>query len=73
MKRCRNQGSAQPENNKIDRAILLMLTLGGFGGGTSLCVAEAMIDPPSDGGTAQLFSSGQRARAIGSVPKESFS
>jgi hypothetical protein len=36
-------------------------------------VAEAMIDPPSDGGTAQLFSSGQRARAIGSVPKESFS
>ena len=57
MKLRRNQGSPQPENSSnIERTILLMFTLGGFGGATSLCIAEAMIDPSSDGGAAQSCS-----------------
>ncbi len=58
----RNQGFSQPENtSKIGRAILLMFTLGGFGDTASLYVAGAMIDPPSNYGTA---------RSCFSVPRE---
>ena len=74
MKLRRNQGSSQLENtSKFERMILLMFTLGGFGGATSLCSAESMIDPPSDGGAAQSCSSTPVEEAIGCIPKGSFS
>ena len=70
----RTQGSEHPANaSKIERTILLMFTLGGFGGATSLCSAESMIDPPSDGGAAQSCSSTPVEEAIGCIPKGSFS
>jgi hypothetical protein len=60
----RSQDSPQPENTgKIGRTILLMFTLGGFGGAASLYTAEAMIDPPSNGGTARSDSSAPRERS----------
>ncbi len=55
MKLRRNQDFPQPENtSKIGRTILLMFTLGGFGGAPSLYVAEALIDPPFNYGTAKI-------------------
>lgn len=74
MKLRRDQGSPQLENtSKFERTILLMFTLGGFGGATSLCGAEAMIDPPSDGGAAQSRSSTRVGEVTGCIPKWSFS
>ncbi len=64
MKLRRNQGFPQPENtSKIGRTILLMFTLGGFGGAPSLYIAEAMIDPPSNYGTARSCSSAPRKKS----------
>ena len=60
----RNQGFPQPENtSKIGRTILLMFTLGGFGGAPSLYVAEAMIDPPLNYGIARSCSSAPRNKS----------
>jgi hypothetical protein len=53
-----NQDFPQSENtSKIGRTILLMFTLGGFGGAPSLYTAEAMIDLPSNDDTAGSCSS----------------
>ena len=52
-----------------ERTILLMFTLGGFGGATSLCGAEAMIDAAfrtvAPHNRAQVL---QRDEAIGLYP-----
>ena len=59
--------------SKIERTILFMFTLGGFGGAASLYISEAIIDPPSNGGAAQSDSTILKEGIISSILKKFFS
>jgi hypothetical protein len=73
MKSRRNKGSQLENTSRFERTMLLMFTLGGFGGATSLYSAEAMNDPPSNGDAARSRSSTPADMVTGCFPKGSFS